>query len=143
MKSTKYKTVKVKDLQVDDWFIVIGKRKERCVSKVWDIVHPIEGRTILVITDYCQQIKFEPDDHVYWVKNQSRQSVYEDFIKSYFSIEWYEKLIQENEERLLSADLSTNMSGRHYTDRQVRVTINHNIEEFEIIIKNLKNCTET
>ena len=47
----KYATIKAKDLKRDDYFIIIGKRKERWVSKVLDFGHPTEGRVVLVFTD--------------------------------------------------------------------------------------------
>lgn len=142
MKPT-YKIIKAKDLKKDDWFIIIGKRKERWISKVIEFEHPEQGHVVLVFTDKCRQVTFKHDEDVYWVKNQSADSIYEDWKKSYFTVEWYEKQIKISEDYLKeNVNLSTSMSGRDYSDEEIRATWRHGIEEHKQAIQEIKK-TET
>jgi hypothetical protein len=139
MKPT-HKTIKSQDLKKGDWFIIIGKRKERWVNKVIEFEDQEQGRTVLVFTDNCRQLTFKPDENVYFVKNQSADEIYGEWKKAYFTVEWYEKQIEWNEDKLKSVeDFSTTMSGRAYTDEEIRATIRHNIEGFKQAIQEIKN----
>ncbi len=127
----KYATIKAKDLKRDDWFIIIGKRKERWVSKVLDLVHPTEGRIILVFSDQCRQIKFKPDEDVYWVKTS------EDMLIGYYRkhLSWYENEVVTLKKKLLETNFSTpNLS---YLDS--RENIEFNIKQHEEKINLVKN----